>query len=171
MMFDAFSIQQDRMTGGIIPINSNLPMFLNAVELLAGGGDLLSVRSRASTQRPFKKLDEMRDGVERQYRPRLEALNQKLQEAAQKISTLRVKKDKGSQMLILDPTQVKELESMQEMQAKINKEIREVKKEQNKEIDKVENRLTIANVFGMPVIVIIIGLVLALRRRIATAAH
>ena len=171
MMFDAFCVQQDRMTGGIIAINSNLPMFLNAVELLSGGGDLLSVRSRASTQRPFTKLDEMRDAVERQYRPRLEALNQKLQDTAAKISTLRVKKDNKSQMLILDPSQVKDLEAMQETQANINKEIREVKKEQNKEIDRVENRLTIANVFGMPVVVVIVGLLLALRRRIATAAH
>lgn len=171
MMFDAFCVQQDRMTGGIVAINSNLPMFLNAVELLSGGGDLLSVRSRASTQRPFTKLDEMRDAVERQYRPRLEALNQKLQDTAQKISTLRVKKDNKSQMLILDPSQVKDLEAMQETQASINKEIREVKKEQNKEIDRVENRLTIANVFGMPIVVVIIGLLLALRRRIATAAH
>jgi len=46
-----------------------------------------------------------------------------------------------------------------------------VKKEQNKEIDRVENRLTVANVFGMPVVVIVIGLLLALRRRIATAAR
>lgn len=171
MMFDAFCIQQDRMTGGMVAINSNLPMFLNAVELLSGGGDLLSVRSRASTQRPFTKLDEMRDSVERQYRPRLETLNQQLQETAQKISTLRLKKDNKSQMLILDPSQVKDLESMQETQAKINKEIREVKKEQNKEIDRVENRLTIANVFGMPLVVVVVGLLLALRRRIATAAR
>jgi len=171
MMFDAFCIQQDRMTGGMIAINSNLPMFLNAVELLSGGGDLLSVRSRASTQRPFTKLDEMRDAVERQFRPRLETLNQKLQDTVQKISTLRLKKDNKSQMLILDPSQVKDLEAMQEAQASINKEIREVKKEQNKEIDRVQNRLTIANVLGMPVIVIVIGLLLALRRRIATAAH
>lgn len=171
MMFDAFSVQQDRMTGGIIPLNSNLPMFLNAVELLAGGGDLLSVRSRASTQRKFTKLDELRDSVERQYRPKLESLNQKLQETAQKISTLRVKKDKGSQMLILDPTQVKDLEEMQKTQADINKQIREIKKDQNKDIAKVENRLTIANVFGMPVVVVVVGLLLALRRRIATAAR
>jgi ABC-type uncharacterized transport system involved in gliding motility auxiliary subunit len=171
MMFDAFSVQQDRMTGGVIPLNSNLPMFLNAVELLAGGGDLLSVRSRASTQRKFTKLDEMRDSVERQYRPRLETLNQKLQETAQKMQTLRVKKDKGSQMLILDPSQMKDLEAMQDTQTKINKEIREVKKEQNKEIDRVENRLTIANVFGMPIVVVVVGLLLALRRRISTAAR
>ena len=171
MMFDAFSVQQDRMTGGIIPLNSNLPMFLNAVELLAGGGDLLSVRSRASTQRKFTKLDELRDSVERQYRPKLESLNQKLQETAQKISTLRVKKDNKSQMLILDPTQVKDLEEMQKTQADINKQIREIKKDQNKDIAKVENRLTIANVFGMPAVVVVVGLLLALRRRIATAAR
>ena len=98
-------------------------------------------------------------------------LNQQLQETAQKISTLRVKKDNKSQMLILDPTQVKDLEEMQKTQADINKQIREIKKDQNKDIAKVENRLTIANVFGMPVVVVVVGLLLALRRRIATAAR
>ena len=171
MLFDAFCVQRDQMTGGVVAINSNLPMFLNAVEIASGGGDLLSVRSRASTQRPFTKLDEMRDKVERQFRPRLESLNAKLQETAQKISTLRLKKDAKSQMLILDPTQVKDLEAMQDAQASINKEIREVKKEQNKEIDRTENILTVANVLVMPLIVISIGILLALRRRAVTAAR
>lgn len=171
MLFDAFAVQRDPMTGGVIPLNSNMPMFLNAVEIASGGGDLLSVRSRASTQRPFTKLDEMRDKVERQFRPRLETLQAKLQETAQKISTLRLKKDAKSQMLILDPTQVKDLEAMQEAQASINKEIREVKKEQNKEIDRTENILTLANVFAMPLLVISIGILLALRRKAITAAR
>ena len=171
MLFDAFAVQRDPMTGGVIPLNSNLPMFLNAVEIASGGGDLLSVRSRASTQRPFTKLDEMRDKVESQFRPRLETLQAKLQETAQKISTLRLKKDAKSQMLILDPTQVKDLEAMQDAQASINKEIREVKKEQNKEVDRTENILTLANVFAMPLLVISIGILLALRRKAITAAR
>jgi uncharacterized membrane protein YkgB len=74
-------------------------------------------------------------------------------------------------MLILDPTQVKDLEAMQDAQASINKEIREVKKEQNKEIDRTENILTVANVLVMPLIVISIGILLALRRRAVTAAR
>jgi uncharacterized membrane protein YkgB len=66
---------------------------------------------------------------------------------------------------------VKDLEAMQDAQASINKEIREVKKEQNKEIDRTENILTVANVLVMPLIVISIGILLALRRRAVTAAR
>lgn len=170
MMFDAFCVQQ-MPGGGFAAINSNLPMFLNAVELLSGGGDLLAVRSRASTQRPFTKLDEMRDKVEAQFRPELQALQQKLDETAQKISTLRVKRDEKSQTFILDPNQAKGLQELMDTQADINRKIREIRKKQNKEIDRTENMLTLANVLLMPLIVIVVGLLLALRRRAATAAR
>ena len=55
-------------------------------------------------------------------------------------------------------------------QTQINREIREIKKEQNKELDRTELFLTSLNVFGMPLVVIVIGGLLALRRRAATAA-
>ena len=37
MMYDAFTVQQDPMTGGMVAVDGNLPMFLNAVEILSGG--------------------------------------------------------------------------------------------------------------------------------------
>lgn len=165
MMYDAFCVQQDPMTGGLIATNSNMPLLLNAVELLSGGGDLLQVRSRASTQRPFTKMDEMREKVEKDYRPKLQALDAKLQETAQKMGPLRVKNGQ-----LADPRQVKELESLMKTQATINREIREIKKAQNKDIDLTESILTILNVFAVPLLVIAIGLILAIRRRVTTAA-
>lgn len=171
MAYDGFCVQMDRMTGMAMAINSNLPFVLNAVEILSGGGDLLQVRSRASTQRPFKKLDEMRDKVESQYRPKLQQLQAKLDATAQEISTLKVTKDKKTQTLIIDPQQAKKIEDLMATQASINKEIREIKKEQNKQIDWVENLLTIVNVFGMPILVAGVGVVLALYRRMRTAAR
>lgn len=165
MMYDAFCVQQDPMTGGLIATNSNMPLLLNAVELLSGGGDLLQVRSRASTQRPFTKMDEMREKVEKDYRPKLQALDAKLQETAQKMGPLRVKNGQ-----LADPRQVKELETLRDTQTSINREIREIKKAQNKDIDLTESILTILNVFGVPLLVIAIGLILAIRRRVTTAA-
>ncbi len=170
MLYDAFCVSRDQLTGMLIPTNSNIPLFLNAIEVLSGGGDLLAVRSRASTQRPFKKLDEMREEVEKDFRPKLQVLDAQLQEIAQKISTLRITRDDKTQSFVIDPQQAKDLEAAMEKQSEINREIREIKKEQNKQLDRNEIFLTAINVFGMPLLVIAIGVILALRRRAATAA-
>jgi ABC-type uncharacterized transport system involved in gliding motility auxiliary subunit len=171
MFYDAFSLSQDQMTGMLVAINSNIPLILNTVEMLSGGGDLLAVRSRASTQRPFIKLDEMREKVEVEFRPKLQALEKQLNETAEKISTMRVKLDSKTRTLILDPEQQKQLEDLQATQAKISKEVREVRKQQNREIDWIKFTLKMLNVLFMPLLVISVGLIFAMRRRAATAAR
>jgi signal transduction histidine kinase len=55
-------------------------------------------------------------------------------------------------------------------QTQIKKEIREIKKDQNKDIDFTQNMITLLNVFGVPLLVVAIGLTLAIRRRATTAA-
>jgi len=166
MLYDAFCVQQDPMTGGLIATNSNLPLMLNAIEVLSGGGDLLKVRSRASTQRPFTKMDELRENVERGYRPKLKGLETELNEIAQQIGPLRVKDG----ALIIDPAQVKKMEELERKQTDNKKEIREIKKTQNKQIAFTESIITLLNVLAVPLLVIAVGLLLAIRRRIATAA-
>ena len=52
----------------------------------------------------------------------------------------------------------------------INKDIRNIKKDQNKDIDYTQSIITILNVFGVPLLVIAVGLMLAIRRRVTTAA-
>ncbi|MEN3941195.1 GldG family protein [Prosthecobacter sp. SYSU 5D2] len=165
MMFDALCVEQDRVTGGLVAANSNLPLMLNAIEALSGGGDLLKVRSRASIQRPFIKMDELREKVEKDYRPKLQALQAKLDETAQKMGPLRVKNGQ-----LADPRQIKELNELMRTQSDINREIREVKKTQNKEIDFTESMITLLNFLVVPLLVISVGLLLAIRRRVSTAA-
>jgi ABC-type uncharacterized transport system involved in gliding motility auxiliary subunit len=171
MFYDAFCLSQDQMTGTLVAINSNLPMFLNAIELLSGGGDLLAVRSRASTQRPFVKLDEMREKVEVEFRPKLQGLEKQLNDTVQQIGTMKVKTDAKTRTLILDPEQQKQLADLQATQAKISKEVREVRKQQNREIDWIKFTLKMLNILLMPLVVIAVGLILAMRRRSATAAR
>lgn len=166
MMFDAFSVRQDGM-GGMMAANSNLPLMLNAVEMLSGGGDLMKVRSRASTVRPFTKLDEMRERVEKEYRPKLQALQGQLDEIAQKMGPLRMK---STGEIVATPEQIRELDKLKETQVKINKDIREIEKEQRREIDFIESIITLLNVAGVPLLVIVVGSILAWRRRITTAA-
>ena len=164
-MYDAFCVQQDPMTGGLIATNSNLPLILNSVEILSGGGDLLQVRSRASTQRPFTKMDELREDVEKVFRPVLAQKQAEMDKIAQEMGPLRVKNGQ-----LADPGQIKKLEELMKKQKDINKDIRNIKKDQNKDIDYTQSIITILNVFGVPLLVIAVGLMLAIRRRVTTAA-
>jgi hypothetical protein len=117
------------------------------------------------------KLDEMREKVEVEFRPKLQALEKQLNETAEKIGTLRVKTDAKTRTLILDPEQQKQLTELQATQAKISKEVREVRKQQNREIDWIKFTLKMLNILFMPLLVISVGLILAMRRRAATAAR
>lgn len=165
MLYDAFCVQQDPMTGGLVATNSNLPLMLNAVEVLSGGGDLLKVRSRASTQRPFTKMDELRENVEKDFRPKLKSLQSDLDSIAQQMGPLRVKDG-----VLADPAQIKKLEELMKKQADINREIREIKKTQNKQIAFTEAIIKWLNFLAVPLFVVAVGLILAIRRRVATAA-
>jgi len=89
----------------------------------------------------------------------------------QQIGTMKVKTDAKTRTLILDPEQQKQLADLQATQAKISKEVREVRKQQNREIDWIKFTLKMLNILLMPLMVIAVGLILAMRRRSATAAR
>jgi hypothetical protein len=85
---------------------------------------------------------------------------------AQDMGPLQVKNGQ----IVIDPNQAKKLDEMRLKQTQIKKEIREIKKDQNKDIDFTQNMITLLNVFGVPLLVVVIGLTLAMRRRSVTAA-
>jgi hypothetical protein len=78
--------------------------------------------------------------------------------------------DKKSGRVILPAQAQADIAKWQETQVDINRQIREIKKQQRKAIDWEETKLTLLNMLAMPLVVICAGLVLALRRRAATAA-
>lgn len=170
MFYDMFCFESDPSGRPMaIARNSNAPLLLNIVEMLSGGADLISVRSRAVTKRPFTKMEELRAQVESEYRPLIEQRNQKLTDIVQKIATLGgVKQEKGMVVLNINQEQRKQL--IDEQNA-IKKDIRDLQKEQNKKKDQRESIITALNLLVVPLLVIAFGLVFAIRRRSLQAAH
>jgi ABC-type uncharacterized transport system involved in gliding motility auxiliary subunit len=170
MLYHEFYLSRDPMVGMMIERFNNLSLFLGAVELLSGGGDLIAVRNRASTSRPFTTMDKKKSEVEAEYRPKMAKLEAGLLEASEKVTNLRGKRDEKTQRIILDPTSQTDLDNWLKKQTEINKQIREIKKEQRKALDWEEMKLTLVNLLLMPGLVVGAGLLLAMRRRAATAA-
>ncbi len=73
MIYDGLCLEKDPF-GGIRETNGNLSMMLGAIELYSGGGDLISVRNRASTTRPFTTMEKKKAQVEEQFRPQMSKL-------------------------------------------------------------------------------------------------
>jgi chorismate mutase len=85
---------------------------------------------------------------------------------AQEIGPLKVKNGQ----IVVDPAQAKKIQDLTLKRQQLQKEVREIKKDQNKDIDFTENMITLLNVLGVPLLVIVVGLTLAIRRRTTTAA-
>jgi ABC-type uncharacterized transport system involved in gliding motility auxiliary subunit len=170
MLYDAFCLRQGDLGVGLVTNGGNLPMLLNTVEVLAGGGDLTQVRNRKSPIRPFSKLKEMREEVEEKYRPKLVSLEAERQKLAEQLSKARPQIDLKKGALIIDQGTMNNIKEMEKNSLKIEREVRDIRKEVNKEVEFQKTLLKSLNVFAVPLLVGVVGLILAMRRRALTAA-
>ncbi|MHB1080378.1 MAG: Gldg family protein [Prosthecobacter sp.] len=170
MLYDAFCLKQGELGVGLVTNGGNLPMLLNAVEVLVGGGDLIQVRNRKSPVRPFIKLKEMRETVEEKYRPQLIQLEKERQELAEKLSKARPQLDLKKGALIVDQGTMNNIKEMEKNSKTIDKEVRNIRKEVNKEVEFRKTLIKTLNVLVVPLLVGVVGLVFAMQRRTRTAA-
>ncbi|MFZ2276268.1 MAG: GldG family protein [Prosthecobacter sp.] len=170
MLYDAFCLKQGELGVGLITNGGNLPMVLNAIEVLVGGGDLIQVRNRKSPVRPFIKLKEMRETVEEKYRPQLIELEKERQALAEKLSKARPQLDLKKGALIVDQSTMNNIKEMEKNSKTIDKEVRNIRKEVNKEVEFRKTLIKTLNVLVVPLLVGVVGLVFAMQRRTRTAA-
>ena len=67
---------------------NNGDFLANALDNLAGSGDLISVRGRQSFFRPFTRVDELRRRADEQLRAKEQELDQELKDTEQKLTAL-----------------------------------------------------------------------------------
>ncbi|MCF7762629.1 MAG: Gldg family protein [Verrucomicrobia bacterium] len=169
---DQFSVQIQNIFGQriISPRNGNLNIVQNMVEQLAGDSNLIAVRSRATLSRPFTVVKTMQAQAEENYRKRIKDLEKSLADTQTRLNELQQNKESG-QRFILSPEQQAEVERFQKQQVEANKELRKVRRDLRQEIDSLENRLKWLNIAGMPFLVALSGISLALLKRKRTAAR
>ncbi len=153
------------------PNNGNLNLVQSCVEQLAGDSDLISLRSRASLNRPFTRLRAMEARAGRQFEDKVKDLEAKQADMQRKISELQARKgDDSQQRLILSPEQQKELENYRVAEAATAKDLKDVRKQLRRETDALEFWTKVINIGAMPALVAVTGVVLAVVKRKRTAA-
>jgi len=147
---------------------NNGDFFINSVDNLTGSSDLISIRGRATAQRPFTVVEDMKRSAEESFRDSERELQQQLSDTERKLTELQSGKSKGSEM-ILSPEQQAELTKFLDQKVVIRKQLRQVRHSLDENIDALGARLKFLNIGLMPILITIAALAFALfkRKRVA----
>jgi ABC-type uncharacterized transport system involved in gliding motility auxiliary subunit len=151
------------------PSNGNLNFIESSVEMLAGDSNLMSIRSRASANRPFLVVNQMEAAAEQRYQSKIDELENSIAQTRQKLAALNT--NPTDQKTVLSPQQQAEIKKFRENEAKFDKELKQVRKDLRQEIDSLQNTLKWINIAAMPLLIAVAGLGLAIFRRQSRAAR
>jgi len=176
VLADRFWVQVQELLGNriAIPTAANGAFVVNALDNLVGSNDLISVRNRGSFIRPFRRVNEMRQKAELEFRAKEQELIRRLEETEQRLVELEEVKQ-GGDSLILSPEQQEELVRFRQEKVAIRKDLRDVRHNLRREIENLDTRLKFLNIALIPILIGIAGLAAGLwrihRRKGHSPAH
>lgn len=130
---------------------SNGDFFINAVDNLSGTTDLISIRGRGTSTRPFTKVEELKLAADDRFRVKEQELQRELSDTERKLAELQSGKSKDDKF-VLSPEQQKELENFLKRKLEIRKELREVRRQLDADIDNLGTRLKFINIALIPLL-------------------
>ena len=175
---DRFWIRKQQFFGREVaqPIASNANFVINAVSNLGGSNELIGLRSRGVSQRPFDRVNELQQQAELKFRDKERELQDTLKELENKIAQLEGVETKTDAStgeiqveLSLTQEQKDELEALRLEMVSIRKQLRDVQRGLREDVENLETWLQFVNIGLVPLIVaaiaIVLGTVQVARRR------
>lgn len=167
MLYDRLWVQAQNFFGRQVysPFADNGYFINNLVDNLSGSEDLIKVRSRGSSHRPFDKVQAIQRDSETKYRETENQLRQQLRETESKLNELQQAKGTESQLILSDEQQ-QEIEKFKQRKLEVRKRLREVKRNLNKDIEALGNRIKFINIALIPMVMtLLVILISAFRSR------
>ncbi len=125
---------------------------VNAVDNLAGSGDLIAIRGRATSQRPFSTVEAIKRSADERFRAKESDLQRELSDTERKLSELQSAKSQD-QAMVLSSEQKTELDNFLKRKVEIRKELRAVRRQLDAQIEVLGTRLKLINILLMPLLV------------------
>ncbi|MGY6215916.1 Gldg family protein [Methylolobus aquaticus] len=130
---------------------NNGDFFVNAVDNLTGSTDLISIRGRATSQRPFTKVEELKQAADDRFRDKERELQKELTDTERKLAELQTGKSRD-EALVLSPEQKAGLEQFLKRKLEIRKELREVRRQLDSDIEALGAWLKFINIALIPIL-------------------
>ena len=166
LLFDAYYVDRQNMMGLDFSrvFNDNLNFVLNTSEVLTGDHALVDIRSRGKFERPFTRVQALERRAQDRWLAREQELLRKADATNAKLRQLQQQKDK-SQRFILSQEQEAEIQKFKAEKLKLKKELKIVRRNLRADIETLGTFLKGVNIFLMPLVVSLVGIVYALYRR------
>ncbi len=142
---------------------NNGDFVINSLDSLTGSSDLISIHGRATSQRPFTRVQALQRQAEERYQATEQQLEQRLQETERKLTELQAGRDDNNP-LILTPEQQSELAQFQDERIRIRQELRGVQSNLRGDIERLGAWLKVINIGLVPILVTLFALAIAWRR-------
>lgn len=152
-----------------VPMAANADMVVNAIDNMSGSGDLIGLRSRGKSQRPFEKIDSMRREAERQFLARERALQKRMDDTEKQLAELQGKAQ-GSTNALITAEQQAAIDNFRADLLNTRKELRNVQRELNRDIEAMQLVIKFINIGLMPLLAAVVAIMLGVawrRRRVA----
>ncbi len=144
--------------------NDNHKVVLNSIDYLLGSQDLMSVRAKSGISRPFLRFDEIEAQAEldtldreRQIREEIETFEEELREKQGEITQRNA--------ALFQRKLQEEVDELNERILDANRELRDIRKGRREALEREESMVRFAVIGWMPIVVLLIGLYRARRRR------
>ncbi|NKI35978.1 hypothetical protein HFP89_12475 [Wenzhouxiangella sp. XN79A] len=166
LLADALWVQRQRFLGQVLlePFADNGALAVNAVENLLGDANLISIRGRATSDRPFGLVDDLRREAEARLRSTEQQLEAELRETEAQLTELQQARG-DADLSILTPEQEAAIDRFMDQRLEIRRELRQVRRELDRDIEALGTRIKVINIVLMPLLVTLVALVVAWRRR------
>jgi ABC-type uncharacterized transport system involved in gliding motility auxiliary subunit len=170
-MMDPFTVRQRQVGGQTAaePINDNFAFVVSALETLGGSDELVSLRSKGTSLRPFKKVQEIERVAQLRYQAKLDEIERRLEEANAKVAELSRQSGTSAKGIVITPEMQREIEKFQVVADKLSEERRVIRRGLSEDVNSLGRRLQVLNLLAGPALALLFGLFYTLARRRKTS--
>ncbi|TVS12541.1 MAG: hypothetical protein EA419_04565 [Wenzhouxiangella sp.] len=163
---DRYWVERQRFFGTTLlePFANNADFVVNAIDNLLGNADLIAVRSRGTSTRPFTLVDELRRAAEQSLRATEQRLEAELAETERRLNELQQARA-DADLSVLTAEQEAEIDRFIAQRLDIRRQLRQVRRDLDRDIEALGTRIKMVNIGLMPLLVTVFALILAWRRR------
>lgn len=160
MLQDRFWVEIQNFFGQrlALPMANNADLVINLLDQLGGSSDLIGIRSRASTLRPFELFNRVSLEAELKYRAKEQELVSRLDETERKLNELQARR-KDPESPELTPQQEEEMENFRQERVKVRRELRDVQFELRRDIERLQAWIKFINIGFIPLLIAVVAVV------------
>mgnify|MGYP001228484218 FL=1 len=142
------------------PFANNADFVVNALDTLAGGEDLVGLRARRESSRPFVYVDNIRREAERRYRSKERALIDRINKTQIEIDTLVAREGASVGADVLSSTERSQIDQLRRDIVTMRQELRQVQHALREDIERLDATLKFLNIGAVPIALAILSLLM-----------